>query len=69
MNALTILALFLIAWGALTLLVGLLRPRTIWKMGKLQGFVQLLGETGTVILLVGLGLAAIGGGIWLLFQG
>ncbi len=41
------------------------KPESIWNMGKVQGFVKVLGEKGTVIFFFiwGLGFAALG--IWL----
>ena len=51
MELAAIIGLFLIVWGALTVLVAVLRPKAIWQLGKLQGFVQLLTERGTSIFL------------------
>lgn len=62
----TIIGILAVAWGAATLLVGLLKPQALWQMGKIQGFVSLLSETGTTIFFVVIGLAAIGLGLWLL---
>ncbi len=62
----TVIGILAIAWGAATLLVGLLKPQAVWQMGKIQGFVSLLSETGTTIFFVAIGLAAIGLGLWLL---
>ncbi len=67
MDGLTILAVFLILWGSATLLVALLKPPRLWQMGKIQGFVQVLSETGAVILFVVVAVAAIVGGVLLLF--
>ena len=67
MDILTIFAIFLILYGLACLYVGLARPKAIWSLGKLQGFVQLLGEKGTVIMLVVLGIATLAGGVVLLF--
>lgn len=66
MDTLTIIAVFLIAWGALTLLVGLLKPKAVWSIGKVQGFVQLIGETGTTIFFGVVGAAALIGGVLIL---
>lgn len=59
--------LFLIVWGALTVLVAVLRPKTIWQLGKVQGFVQLLTERGAVIFFSAVGLAAVAGGLLILY--
>ncbi|MBI9047064.1 MAG: hypothetical protein JEZ06_21440 [Anaerolineaceae bacterium] len=66
MDSLTILAIFLLAWGTAAILLAIFKPKKIWKIGKIQGFVHLLGNTGTTILFVIMGLAAIVGGILLL---
>ncbi len=65
MDILTILAIFLVLYGLACLYVGLAKPKAIWSLDKLQGFVQLLGEKGTVIMLAILGLATLAGGIFL----
>ncbi len=67
MDILTIVAILLILYGLACLYVGLAKPQAIWKLDKLEGFVQLLSEKGTVIMLVGLGIATLVGGIVLLF--
>lgn len=59
----------LIVYGALTLYVALAKPEPVWRMRKIQGFVQLLSEKGTVILFVVVGVAALAAGLWLLGQG
>ncbi|MFA5705128.1 MAG: hypothetical protein WDA41_02100 [Candidatus Neomarinimicrobiota bacterium] len=38
----------------------------IWNMGKIQAFVKILGNTGTRIFFIVVGLAVLGLGIWLL---
>jgi hypothetical protein len=58
MEPLLLLAIFLAIYGALVLGVALFKPEPIWKMGKIQGFVSLLGEKGTVVLFVIVGIAA-----------
>jgi hypothetical protein len=62
----TILGWFLLVWGVATMVVGVFRPDPIWNLGKIQGFVGLLGDAGTTILLVVVGLAATVGGAWIL---
>ncbi len=66
MDILTILGWFLVVWGVSTLLVAVLKPAAVWKLGKIQGFVQLLTEKGTVIFFGIVGAAAVLGGILLL---
>lgn len=62
----TIIGILAIAWGATTLFVAFAKPQAIWRLGKIQGFVSLLSESGTMIFFAVLGLAAIGLGLWML---
>ena len=62
----TALGVFLILYGITTLTIAILKPKPIWQIGKIQGFVQVLTERGTVIFFVIVGLAALGGGIAIL---
>jgi hypothetical protein len=66
MDFLTGLAYFLIVWGAATLGLAIFRWDFLWKIGKVQGFVQLLGEKGTSIFFGIAGGAAIVGGVLIL---
>ncbi len=60
------LAIFLIVYGVAVLAIAWFKPARVWNMGKIQGFVRALTETGTVIFFVIWGLAAIVVGIVLL---
>ncbi|MDJ0755017.1 MAG: hypothetical protein QNJ45_15955 [Ardenticatenaceae bacterium] len=66
MNGLTILAIFLILWGLATFSVGVFKPGVLWNNAKIQGFVSVLSERGTVIFLGVIGALAVVGGILLL---
>lgn len=66
MDTLTIIAWALILYGIFTLYVAYAKPRSIWNIGKIQGFVQLLTEKGTVIFFSIVGIATIVGGVLLL---
>lgn len=66
MTGLIILAILLILWGVLSLAIALIKPATIWSLGKIQGFVKLLGDKGARIFLSILGIAAIFAGSLLL---
>lgn len=66
MTTLQIIGVVLIVWGALCVAIGVLKPQALWKLGKLQGFVQLLGDRGTQIFLIVIGVAAMVGGILIL---
>jgi hypothetical protein len=66
MDILTIVAYVLILYGIAVLYVAYAKPKSIWNIGKIQGFVQLLSEKGTVIFFTIVGIATIVGGILLL---
>lgn len=68
MDTLTIIAYALILYGVFTLYIAYAKPKSIWNIGKIQGFVQLLTETGTVIFFSIVGVATIAGGIYLLLR-
>jgi hypothetical protein len=68
MDTLTISAYALILYGVFTLSIAWAKPKAIWNIGKIQGFVQLLSEKGTVIFFSIVGLATIVGGIYLIFR-
>ena len=65
---LLILGIFLLVYGVFVLILAFTKkPAAIWNMGKIQGFVKMLGNTGTVIFFTIWGLATLGIGIWLTF--
>lgn len=66
MTTLTCIGIFLIVWGILALLIGIFKPANIWKLGKIQGFVQIMSEKGFQIFLCVLGVAALAGGVVIL---
>jgi hypothetical protein len=66
MDTLTIVGYVLIVYGIAVLYVAYAKPKAIWNLGKIQGFVQLLSEKGTVIFFSIVGIATIVGGIYLL---
>lgn len=68
MDPLTIIAYALILYGVFTLYVAYVKPKAIWNLGKIQGFVQLLSENGTVIFFSIVGIATIVGGVLLLVK-
>jgi len=61
MEPLLLLAIVLVIYGLFVLVVAIFKPKAIWDMAKIQGFVKLLGETGTVVFFVIWGLAALVG--------
>jgi len=68
MDTLTIVAYALILYGIATLYIAYAKPKAIWNLGKIQGFVQLLSEKGTVIFFSILGIATIVGGALILMR-
>ena len=66
MDGITIIGIAFILWGLATVSIALFKPKAIWKMGKIQGFVQILSETSTVIFFIIVGAIAIGAGIFIL---
>jgi hypothetical protein len=66
MDGTTIIGIALIVWGLSTGLIAIFKPKALWKMGKIQGFVQILGATGTTILFFIAALIAVAVGIWVL---
>ena len=57
------LGIFLIVWGAATVLTAAFRPAVLWNNAKVQGFVRIFKDTGTSVLFGIIGLAAVAGGI------
>jgi hypothetical protein len=68
MDTLTIIAYALILYGIFTLYIAYFKPKAIWNIGKIQGFVQLLSEKGTVIFFSIVGLGTILGGAYILLR-
>ena len=64
-----ILAIFLLVYGVFVVFLALTKqPAKIWSMGKIQGFVKMMGETGTRIFFMVWGIAALVIGVWLLLE-
>ncbi len=68
MDTLTIIAYALILYGVFTLYIAYAKPKAIWSLGKIQGFVQLLSEKGTVIFFNVVAIAVILAGAWILMR-
>ena len=66
MNWQPLLGLVLVFYGAFCIFVGATKkPDNIWEMKKIQTFIKVLGEKGTVIFFIIWGAVAAGIGIWL----
>lgn len=59
------LGIFLIVYSLVVFWITFKKPAAIWRMGKIQGFVKILGEPGTQLFFVIFGLASLGIGLWL----
>lgn len=59
------LGLFLVLYALIVFWISMKKPAKVWRMGKIQGFVKILGDLGTQVFLAIFGLAALGVGIWL----
>ena len=68
MEPLLILAIVLFAYGAFVIVITVFKPKSIWEMAKIQGFIKLLGETGTVVFFIIWALAALVGGYFALIN-
>lgn len=69
MNGLALLGLFLVLYGIFVIVLAITKkPAGIWKMGKIQAFVKVLGMKGTTIFFLIFGGGALGVGIWLLVR-
>jgi ABC-type transport system involved in multi-copper enzyme maturation permease subunit len=57
----------IVAWvyAVFVIVVAIAKPKPIWEMAKIQGFVKMLGETGTVVFFIVWALLASGLGYWL----
>ena len=62
------LGIFLIVYAVLVFWITIKKPAKIWNMGKIQGFLKILGDVGTRIFFTVFGLAALGFGIWLTIE-
>jgi len=62
------LAIFLIVYGIAVYLITAFKPKKIWNMGKIQGFVKIMGSAGTQVFFYVFGGASLGIGIWLLIK-
>lgn len=68
MNWLALLGAVMVAYCLFVFYILIKKPGKIWGMGKIQGFIRVLGNTGTHILFAVFGLAMGGVGVWLLVR-
>lgn len=62
------LGIGLILYGILVFWITIAKPGKIWNMGKIQGFVNIIGDLGTRIFFGVWGAAALGFGIYFLLK-
>jgi hypothetical protein len=48
-EAATIWGIILVVYALLVIALAVFKPAPVWRLGKIQAFVKLLGEKGTVI--------------------
>jgi hypothetical protein len=63
------LGLLAFVYAAFVVFVAMKKPQAIWKMGKIQAFIKVLGEKGTVIFFYIWGALFVGLGIWAFMAG
>ncbi|MBE0417112.1 MAG: hypothetical protein IBX63_05060 [Coriobacteriia bacterium] len=68
MEPLLLLAIFLFAYGAFVIVISIFKPKSIWQMAKIQGFVKLLGEKGTVVFFIVFAVACLVAGYFALIN-
>jgi len=66
MNLRALLGLLCILYTIAVFYITMKKPEKIWKMGKIQAFIKLMGEKGTAIFFYFFGLAVGILGIWLI---
>ncbi len=68
MNWMPLLGLLAIAYGVFVGYIAIKKPPVIWNMKKIQTFIKVLGEKGTVIFFYIWGIGFLALGVWLLIK-
>ncbi len=68
MNVMALLGILCLLYSGVVLLIAIKKPPKIWQMGKIQMFVKVLGEQGTVYFFYGFAVLFDILGLWLLLQ-
>lgn len=64
-----ILGIVMVVYGIFVAFLAITKkPEAIWNMGKVQGFVKILGETGTKIFFIIFALVVAGFGVWFIVR-
>lgn len=66
MNWYPLLALLALAYAGLVVFLAVKKPEKLWKMGKIQMFVKVLGERGTEIFFYVWAVLFVALAVWLL---
>jgi len=66
MNGWALLGILAIIYAIAVVYIAIKKPEKIWKMAKIQGFIKVLGEKGTVIFFYVWAVIFLGLGIWCL---
>ena len=65
MNIYPLLGLLALAYAGMVVYIAAKKPPKLWNIAKIQGFVKVLGEQGTVIFFYVWAVLFLGLGIWL----
>lgn len=65
MNWYPLLGLLALVYAALVVFLAIKKPEKLWKIGKIQAFIKVLGEKGTEIFFYVWALIFLAVGIWL----
>lgn len=68
MNTMALLGILAILYGIVVFIIAAKKPAKIWEMAKIQAFIKVLGDKGTVIFFYVWGTAFLGLGIWLMMK-
>ncbi len=68
MGGLALLGIFLLVYVIAVVLIAVKKPVSIWNKKKIQFFIKVIGEKGTVVFFFVWALITEGIGIWLLIR-
>lgn len=68
MNGLALLGIILAIYAVAVFFIALKKPEKVWQMAKIQMFIKILGEKGTVIFFYIFAAICFAAGIWLVVK-
>lgn len=68
MNVLALVGILCLIYAALLVFFAVKKPTAIWKMGKIQFFIKLMGEKGTEYFFYAFAVLMAALGLWLLIN-